>query len=169
MPWRTIELADQQAAEVESRNKRRARFLVDESVGPAAAWLAKRWGWNAKYAGDLGLTGRPDEDVYAAAARDDRVILSHDRDFLNDRRFPLYRRVVVVVLPGGSGDTGPFVRGLWNALQIVGPFPNTYIGAKLDFASDGTITIRRRGTVGVVSSRYRLQHNAMPQQWLETA
>src|SRR5271166_1713819 len=47
----------------------------------AAQYLRER-GYNAVFANDVGLSGRSDEDVFAYAWRDKRMVWTHDRDFL---------------------------------------------------------------------------------------
>jgi predicted nuclease of predicted toxin-antitoxin system len=59
---------------------------------------------NVKDVYEEGLEGRPDEDVMAFAWDTQRVLLTHDRDFLDDRKFPANRNPGVIVLLGGSGD-----------------------------------------------------------------
>ena len=71
--------------------KKKARFLIDESVGEAIARILQEQGWNAVFVGDVGLGGHSDENVFAFAWKDNRVLLTHDRDFLNDQRFPPHR------------------------------------------------------------------------------
>src|SRR5262249_3236699 len=83
---------------------KRARFLVDESLGVGVYEVLVRLGWNAKWAGEVGLLGRSDEEVLAYAWREDRIVLTHDTDFLDQRRFPSHRHPGVIVLPGAEGD-----------------------------------------------------------------
>jgi predicted nuclease of predicted toxin-antitoxin system len=71
---------------LEHRGK--ARFIVDESAGVEVARVLQREGYNTKYVGELGLCGHSDEDVFAAACKDNRILVTHDADFLNNRRFP---------------------------------------------------------------------------------
>jgi predicted nuclease of predicted toxin-antitoxin system len=46
-------------------------------------------GLNIVTAQEAGKRGHPDENQLAEARRQGRILLSCDRDFLNDRRFPL--------------------------------------------------------------------------------
>ena len=169
MTWRALEITDAEVVEATRRWKKKARFLVDESLGPEAATFLRDLGWNVKAVQDAGLTGHSDEDVYAFAARDDRIVLTHDGDFLDDRGFPLQRNVSVVVLPGASGETEPLVRALLNMLAIVGHFREAYRGSKIVFNTDGTLVIRSRdySTGAITNTRYRLRRNAMPQVWVD--
>ena len=68
-----------------------ARSLVDENTGPTIAAALRSLGWNARAANEVGLNGRSDEDLFAYAWRDDRIIVTQDHDFMDDRRFPPHR------------------------------------------------------------------------------
>jgi predicted nuclease of predicted toxin-antitoxin system len=57
------------------------RFLVDECLSPATASALRESDHDAIHVTDLGLAGRPDEEVMAAALADGRVIVSADTDF----------------------------------------------------------------------------------------
>jgi hypothetical protein len=61
--------------------RKKARFLVDESLGVEVARVLRAQGWNAKYVAEVGLQGHSDEDVFALAWADDRIVLTHDTDF----------------------------------------------------------------------------------------
>jgi DNA invertase Pin-like site-specific DNA recombinase/predicted nuclease of predicted toxin-antitoxin system len=110
MPWRPLEIPE--PPETAQPLNKKSRFFVDESLGEEAAnWLRER-GYSATYAGDVGLLGHSDDDIFSYAWRERRMLLTHDRDFLDDKRFPEHRNPGLVVLPGGDGNqeamgTGP--------------------------------------------------------------
>ena len=57
MPWKEVELPSQRAIDAfVSQFKKKARFLVDESLGSEAARVIRGLGWNVKYADEVGLT-----------------------------------------------------------------------------------------------------------------
>ena len=89
MPWiKFPSPSDDERKELDEQFRGKGRFLVDESVGNAVAEMLRTEGYNAKYVGEVGLTGRSDEEVLAYAWADSRIIVIHDPDFLDDRRFP---------------------------------------------------------------------------------
>src|SRR5262245_16251253 len=99
--WKRVPVSSEEIERYTRAHKRRARFLVDENQGAGAAETLRDAGWNAKFVSDFRLRGRDDSEVYEAARREDRVLLTHDGDFLDDRRFPPHRKHPgVVVLPG---------------------------------------------------------------------
>jgi len=70
--------------------------------------------------GDVDLAGRDDTEVYAYAWRENRVQLTHDGDFLDDKKFPQHCNPGVIVLPGGGGDQAALRVGLEMALRFFG-------------------------------------------------
>jgi len=57
------------------------RFLLDECLKSQLKDILRHSGHDAIHVTDLGLQGEPDEQIMAAACRDDRVLLSADTDF----------------------------------------------------------------------------------------
>ena len=106
MGWKKREISEKEVEQFSRRFQEQARFLVDESLGVEASRVISDSGWDAIYVGDVGLTGRSDEDVMNYAKQEGRIILTHDQDFLDDRRFPMDQNPGVVVLPGAMGATG---------------------------------------------------------------
>lgn len=67
------------------------RFLVDEMFPAAVCALLAERGHDAVHVRDLGLDARPDREVAAAAAREDRALVTE-----NVKDFAAERDVVVV-------------------------------------------------------------------------
>lgn len=57
------------------------KFLVDECLSTEVADLLRSAGHDVVHVLDLGLLGRPDAEVMAAAVAEDRVLVSADTDF----------------------------------------------------------------------------------------
>jgi len=57
------------------------RLLIDNALSPQIASLLREKGYDAIHVRDIDLQAAPDEDVFAEAERDDRVIVSADTDF----------------------------------------------------------------------------------------
>lgn len=139
MPWREFEVPDDAVALVEKK----ARFLVDECLGPEAARVIKELGWNVIFAKDHNLGGKSDSDVMALAWREDRILLTHDHDFLDDKAFPPNRNPGVVVLPGATGrDQAVLEKELARVLNTLGRYRDAYRGFKIHVRDDGTWAIR---------------------------
>jgi predicted nuclease of predicted toxin-antitoxin system len=60
----------------------RIRFHLDENVDPAIADGLRRRGVDVTVTNDVGLTGASDEEHLVFALAQQRVIVTHDEDFL---------------------------------------------------------------------------------------
>jgi len=103
MPWKRLELTEDDRYALRTLEKK-TRSLVDENVHAEVVRFLRAHGWNVKNVDDGALRGHCDEDVLAFAHREDRILLTHDRGFLNDRQFPPNRNPGVVILPGANGN-----------------------------------------------------------------
>jgi predicted nuclease of predicted toxin-antitoxin system len=139
-PFRPI--SDEEIREFKRESSKKARFLVDQCLGIEAARIVSELGWNAVFVGDVGLIDHSDEDIFAYSWREDRIILTHDGDFLDDRRFPPNRNPGVIVLPGGSGATPGLEREFARVMVVVAPFRECHRHAKIVTTEDGQWTIR---------------------------
>jgi hypothetical protein len=154
MPWKRISAP----SELPDHFKRKTKFLVDEGLGRDVADFMRRKGFSAIFCGDLGLLGHSDEDVLAAAWRKRRVLLTHDRDFLDDTRFPEHRNPGVIVLAGGSGDRYALGHSIGTVIWIFSRAPDVWRGSKIVISADGEMVIRGRGDDGkAFTSRYRVR------------
>jgi len=170
MPWRRVPDAPREEVEAYANQfRKKARFLIDESLGAKVAELLRDQGWNAKYVAELGLDGHTDEDVFARAWADDRIVLTHDTDFLDDRRFPPHRNPGVVVLPGAQGDEVPLITALAGLVSFVAPFREGYRRQKVVVSADSEWTfIRRyRETGRMEKKRFRIPPRGVMEEWTD--
>jgi predicted nuclease of predicted toxin-antitoxin system len=137
-------LTNDQLSDFNAKFKSKARFLVDGSVGIEAARLIRDRGWNVHYVDDVGLLGSV-EGVLAFAWREQRILLTHDVDFLDDDRFPFYRNPGLVVLPTATGTLG-LADAINGVLALIAPYFRAYRGYKIRITEDGVWTIRRFNT-----------------------
>ena len=139
-------LTNDQVSDFKRKFESNARFLVDESVGINAARLIRDRGWNVCYVEDLDLLDRSHEAVLAFARREQRILLTHHFDFLDDSRFPFHRNPGLVILPPVTGSTLGFTDAINGVLGLIGPYSKAYRGFKIRIAEDGVWTIRRFNT-----------------------
>lgn len=129
--------------------KKKARILVDENIGKLAEIL-RELGWNAVSAQEAGIQGHPDEDIFAYAWRQKRLLITSDADFLDDWRFPFHRCAGVIVLPSPGKNFDAFAEALGSALPVIGRYYGAFDREKVLFRSDGTWSVRgfskERGT-----------------------
>ena len=126
--------------------KSKARFLVDESLGRATAELIRDRGWNVRYVDDVGLLGRSAQEILAFAWREQRILLTHHLEFLDDSRFPFQDNPGLVVLPGVTRSTLGLADAVNGVLALIGPYFKAYRGYKIRITEDGIWTIRRFNT-----------------------
>lgn len=126
--------------------KKKVRFLIDENLGKDAADLIVSLGYNTVFVGDVGLSGHSDEAVFAYAWKHKRIILTHDRDYLDDKKFPIHRNPGVIIMPGANGD-GALEVAIASVLSLIAPYSKAHIQMKIEISPDRTWTIRRRDGV----------------------
>ena len=167
MGWKPIFVSDQEARSASRNAARRAKFQLDESIDPLVAKVLREKGFNVRTAAEVGLSGHADEDHLATAKRDDRILLTHDEDFLNNRRFPPSRNPGLVVVPGGAGDIGALGDSLQIVALLVAPYRETWRGAKIKITADGYITIWNRDQASgrYRETRYRMTANGPALRW----
>jgi len=169
MAWKPLEISE---AEVRAHSKsatKKARFHLDESVDPVVAEVLRDRGLNILTASEVGLRGHSDEDQLAAAKREDRILLTHDEDFLNDRRFSLDRNPGVVVLPGGSGSTDDLAEATNILFSLIAPFRELWRGTKIRISAGGYISVRSRNhdSGRYEERRYRMTKNGPALIWID--
>ena len=172
MPWKAIPRSSKQERSVFLReNKKRARFLVDESVDPAVADMLRQSGWNATHVGEVGLLGHPDENVLAHAQREDLILLTHDPDFLDDRKFPPHRNPGVIVLPGAQGNRRAILEAVRDLLPVVGAFREIWRATKIVITHDGTWTVDTfdKDLGRMTRTKYRFPKHRRPEWWVDPA
>jgi predicted nuclease of predicted toxin-antitoxin system len=82
----------------------KARFYTDENFPPVAVRLVEKMGGRVQTAAQVGMLGKDDE-AHAAYARDHKLILlTCDRDFLNQTKFPLNQSPATYVFNFGGGS-----------------------------------------------------------------
>ncbi|MFC6522161.1 DUF5615 family PIN-like protein [Undibacterium arcticum] len=159
-------LSDDEMRDFEREFKKKARFLVDENMGNDVAVLLRDFGYNAIFVAEAGLIGHPDETVFAYAWKDNRIILTHDRDYLDDRQFPFHRNPGVIVLPGAGGD-GSLEPAIADLLRLVAPYGNAHIGAKIEVTQDRVWTVRGfiKAEGRHFEKRVKLERNGEALEW----
>jgi predicted nuclease of predicted toxin-antitoxin system len=168
MPWQTITISHEEAGAFIKSFPKASRFLIDENLGPELAPALRRLGYNATDVFALKLTSRTDEDVIAAAWREHRILLTQDRDFLDDRRFPPNRNPGIVVLPANNNDV--LMSALMSALSLIVLGRGLRDGMKVLVGENGRLTVTSyHHTTGVAErTHYKLRMAGPPLIWHPT-
>ena len=143
-----------------------SRFLVDENLGPELAPTLRSLGYNATDTHTLKLNGRSDEEVFSAAWRERRILLTQDRDFLDDWRFPRHRNPGVVVLP--AHNDAALINALVYALALVRQGRELWEGVKMVVCEDGLLAVicHNHDTGAIETTRYKLRMAGPPLIWM---
>ena len=169
MPWSDIEITEVELAAFDRGFRRQARFYADENIEPVVIATLRRFGFRITAAAEAGLINRDDADHLAHAHRTDCILLTKDRDFLDNRKYPPSRCPGVVVL-----DIGPLTRdSLRSAIRLLGAVVRPYRGiwhrSKALIGRDYHMTIwqQEHDTGRWMNRRYRLVDGWRPQEWVE--
>lgn len=126
------------------RFRRVAKFYADENIEPVLIEILRDLGFDIATAREVGLLQRDDTDHYGYARQSNRILLSHDQDFLNDQRFPPQKHPGVVVF-----DIQPITRdALSDAFYllkvVVRPYRELWREAKILIHKNLEMTVRNR-------------------------
>jgi predicted nuclease of predicted toxin-antitoxin system len=107
MPWVFAQdlpdpkLSKKEEAELEAyvrSKKRKLRFYIDADVPRQAVEILRERGLNILTAAEVRRKHDPDENHLAKAQRENRILITCDRDYLNERKFPLNQCPVLIVV-----------------------------------------------------------------------
>jgi len=148
------------------RRRAKPRFYADENFPQEAVKLIRGGGVQVVTAQEASRRGHPDENHAAFALKEGRVLLTCDRDYLDERRFPLIHCPAIVVCDFGSGSVAEMQK-TFRSLRCVLSTPQFYDKwVKIDAKRDSWTEQWRflNGTTARV--RYRL-HRSRLQEWVE--
>jgi hypothetical protein len=177
MPWhnvvdiyfREVDKSPTELAEVRRLHllkKTHARFLADENVPADVVELILAIGYSLCTAEEANLLGHDDKEYPAFALKERMVFITCNRNYLNEREFPLSESPVIVVCDYGGGTPAEVARAI-QCLILINAVPTRNVkGAKLDAGPDGWTEERilQRGTISRTRHRYNQGHL---QQWLD--
>jgi predicted nuclease of predicted toxin-antitoxin system len=142
------------------------RFYSDEDFPETAVSLLRRIGARVQTVREAELAHHEDEDHVAYALRNRLILLTCDRDFLNDTRFPLTHCPAIVVFDFGSGS----IREMEQAFRCLAPVftaPQFYDKwCKIDAKRDSWTQYQRYQDGSTSRTRHRLWRGKM-QEWVE--
>jgi predicted nuclease of predicted toxin-antitoxin system len=174
MTWTNVEAmsAERPASPKEIRQvldylKRRAkaRFYADENFPTRAVSLLREMGAEVLTAQQQGLCGHPDENQLSFALRKKLVFLTCDRDFLDEKRFPLIHCPAIFVFDFGSGSAREMMQA-FRCLHSVFRTPQFYDKWWKIHARREDWTERVRYLDGTTSrGRFRM-HRGRLQEWV---
>jgi hypothetical protein len=175
MPWiALVEIAKRNPAtkkEIEQvldyrRRRAKPKFYADENLPSAAVKIVGSLGGHVLTAQEANRQGHPDENHSAFALKDGRVLLTCDRDYLDEKRFPLVHCPVIVVCDFGSGSSDE-MRQTFRCLGSIFSFPQFFDKwTKIDAKRESWIAYCRYLNGTTSRTRYRL-HRGKTQEWVD--
>jgi Domain of unknown function (DUF5615) len=175
MPWVDIQkpVGDDEPTEREkrlviefARRKAKPRFYADENSPRLASAILRRLKADVLTVQDNRRKGHPDENHVAEALRLGRVLIACDRDYLDERRFPLVHCPALVVCDLGRGT----VSEIWDTFRCMGSIfsaPQFFDKWwKIDAKRDGWTEYTRHLDGTTTRSKYRF-HAGQMQEWVD--
>lgn len=143
----------------------KVRFYADENFPSAATTILRNMGARVVTAQECNLRRHPDENHAAYALRKGYILITCDRDYLDERRFPLIHCPAIVVFDFGTGKSDE-MRASFRCLRGMFMVPQFYDKwIKID-ASRETWTEIARFLNGTTSrTRYRY-NNGQLEEWV---
>jgi len=143
----------------------KARFYADENFPKQAVSLLRDMGARVHTAQEIRLTGHPDENHAAYALKRGLVLLTCDRDLLDEKRFPLIHCPAIFVFDFGNGTVRE-LKQAFRCLAAVFRTPQFFdkwwkVEAKRDLWTE--LVRHQDGTVS--RHRYRIWRGKL-QEWV---
>jgi len=171
MPWQPIEFNRREWRQIDDKLRafrKKPRFLIDENVSPDVASVLREKGYNVHTVGEVRFGGRGDEAVFQYAKKEDRILITGDRDFLNRRRFPPDKSPGVAVLPSPSQGEDALVNAFAHLINVHGDSHELWYEQTILFAGDDTFSITFRDSASSWKTRrFRFPENGAPMVWTE--
>ncbi len=148
------------------RRNAKVSFYADENFPFTATQLLRKMSARVTTAQREGLRRHPDENHTAYALKHGFVLLTCDRDYLDERRFPLIHCPAIVVFNFGSGSVGEVRQSLACLRTILG-IPQFYDKwTKIDAKPDGWTEYSRYLNGTISRTRYRVYRGRL-QEWIK--
>lgn len=176
MPWRDIEedlpetkLSKKEEAELESylrTKKKKLRFYTDADVPTQAVEILREQRFNVLTAEEAGRKRHSDENHVAEARKQGRILITRDRDYMNERRFPLHKCPTIVVCNFGSGMHDQIL-STFDCLAMIATMPDFYDEwVKIDANPSEWTETMRLGDGTTARNRHRFYQGEL-QVWVQ--
>ena len=137
------------------------RFYVDHDVDGVVVEMLRWLKYDVETAKDIGAEAQRDEWHFRRAFRTKRVLLTKDKDYLDDERFPLSQTRGAIILNIDTANPAEIARSLEVIHVVLSVLRPTLEQAKVILNSDYTMTIIHRVANGegfnVRKTKYRMR------------
>jgi predicted nuclease of predicted toxin-antitoxin system len=142
------------------------RFYADENFPYLATRMLRRFGAQVVTVQEARLRHHPDENHAAYALRNGYMLLTCDRDYLDNRKFPLVHCPAIAVFDFGRGSPKEILDAL-QCLSSAFRLPQFYDKwLKIDATRDSWIENARYLNGATSRTRYRWLRRTL-QEWVE--
>jgi len=128
MSWKKIEYpTDREVRDYEEKFEkehgfkysRKPRYFVDENLGQGITQLIRELGGNVTDVWEQEMLGHKDDRVWRFAKNERRIILSHDDDFMDERKYPIRECYGYVVFPHKEGGESLLIQKAIHLYNVV--------------------------------------------------
>ncbi len=117
------------------RRLRKARLYGDEDIEEEVVRAIRDRGVNISSVRERKERGKPHEVHLATARRERRFLLTKDKDFLDDARFPLQKQGPgIIYIHGTFRAEEQYAAAVANLLIYIVPYSQIYEGAKIEIS-----------------------------------
>ncbi len=117
------------------RRLRKARLYADEDIEEEIVQAIRARGVNISSVREREQRGKPDEVHLATARREHRFLLTKDKDFLDDTRFPLQKQGPgIIYIHGTFRAEVQYAAAVANLLIYIVPYSQIYEGAQIQLS-----------------------------------
>jgi hypothetical protein len=173
--WRPVAAgytkSDSKKALSEFRRLPQTSFLFDENVQTNVIRAVRAYGMRVDTVRELGRKSRSDQEVFALAWKRKQMLVTYDRDFWDDTRFPLGLCAGVLQLPDIGQNLSFFWLFLTGPVRLFSRGRDLWFNTKIRIGEGSRITVKTwdRYPGRIVASRYWLQPRGKLLVWDESA
>ena len=144
-----------------------SKFYTDENIEPVIVEILRDLKFDILTAKEAGLIHRDDTDHFAFAYAKNRILITYDQDFLDDREFPPHRCSGVVVLDTPPLTSDKLTNSLYILKTVIAPYRDLWKGVKVIIHNNSELTVfmNEHGSGKRTKTRYRIE-GRKPQEWM---
>lgn len=143
MGWELLDLSGIRKADMRPLTGE-ARFYADHNLDQSIVYVLRHEKFDVETAEGIQADKQPDEFHYRYAFKSKRVLLTHDKDFLDNERYPLSQTCGVIVFNVDTNNASQIARVLEVVVTILAGLAPALRQKKFVVNSDYTIRMTER-------------------------
>ncbi len=140
-----------------------AKFYADHDLDDTIVQVLRRLKYEVETARDISAQDQSDEFHYKRAFKTKRVLLTHDKDYLDNERFPLSQTNGIIIFNIDTDNTSEIARAIEVVDVVLAKISPILKEKKVLLNSDYSLTFIKRVWDGcdfsIEKTRYRLDGN----------